>query len=142
MTSDHSMQEIIKKGPSIFMTRKQKFERYLLWVVTVVVAVLVVVVLTVRATAHQSEQASARANAAVAQANLSIQQAAVSIASQCLFFYGVGLASGPTIPNITTKTGLSILVGARVAYEGLGCRLGPLPKAAPEVAANLPPGTH
>lgn len=103
----------------------------------VLVLVIAALVLGLFATskANNSQATANTANHAASQAN-------VSIASQCEFYYGAALASGPTIPASTSKLGLTLFVGARQAYEGLGCDIGPIPDPAPQVKAALPPGVH
>lgn len=103
-------------------------------VMVLVIAGLIISVVAV-SKANDSNTTATTANHAASQAN-------VSIASQCEFYYGAALASGPTLTTTLTKVGLSILVGARQAYEGLGCDIGPIPDPAPQVKAALPAGVH
>lgn len=136
MTAEDPMiRQIVKKGPDQFLTRGQRFERYLLRACAVALIVLGIWVWATNSVAHQANNAAKKATVATAQAN-------VSIASQCEFYYGAALASGPTLATPVSKVGLAILVGARQAYEGLGCDIGPIPAPAPQVKAALPPGVH
>lgn len=132
---DPTIRQIVKRGPDQFLTRRQRFDKYLARACAVGLVALGIWLYATNSVAHQANTAARKANTATAQAN-------VSIASQCEFYYGAALASGPTLPAPVSKIGLALLVGARQAYEGLGCDLGPIPAPAPQVKAALPAGVH
>lgn len=117
--------ETVAKGPRSVETTREKVERWILYFVLAAVFVVGPAVYLTYRFAHATDS---------------------SLHTQCRFYYGVALVSGPTIPKQTTAVGLAILSGGRVAYEGLGCTppqgQPQIPPAAPAVAAVLPPGFH
>jgi hypothetical protein len=122
---DPKVQEIISRGPTQYMTARQRVERYLSWVLLGAVALLSVGYFTVRAVANQASLASAKAGA--------------SVQASCRFWHD--LAELPLTPQ-TTKTGYQIVADAYIAYFGLDCagKNGKLPAPAQQVADLIPPG--
>lgn len=117
------MLSIIDRGPEQFMTRREKFDMWLGRILLIAVAALAVGYFTVNGIAHQAQSASDRANS--------------SVQAQCKFYHDI--AAVPPAPT-SSILGLTILADARIAYDGLGCHNGTLPKADPRVAELLPPG--
>lgn len=122
---DPTIKALIDAGPRHFMTRRQKIERYLLWVIVVAVVALTAGYFAVNGIAHQARSASDRAN--------------TSVQAQCKFYHDI--AAVPPAPT-SSLLGLTILADARIAYDGLGCSNGMLAPADPRVAALLPPGVR
>jgi hypothetical protein len=120
-----AVQHLLDVGPSQFLTRRQKAERYLSWVLLAAVALLTVGYFTVNTIAHQASAASRRAN--------------TSIQAQCQFYHDIANAS---IAATVTPLGLIISADSRIAYAGLGCPNGTLKTPDPRVAKLLPRGVN
>jgi hypothetical protein len=123
--SDPAVQAIVNGGTARYLTRGQKFERFMLWALVAAVAVLGGLYLITNGVAHKADTASRKAN--------------TSVQSQCQFYHDV--ANAP-LGASTSPLGLVILADARIAYSGLNCTNGALAPADPRVQKLLPPGVN
>jgi hypothetical protein len=121
---DPAIQAIVDGGTAPFLSRSQKFERVLLWVLVVAVAGLGFGYLLVNGIAHQARDASNKAGA--------------SVQASCQFWHDL---SQVPLSDTSTRVVFTIIADARIAYAGLGCSPA-LPPADPRVAALLPHGVH
>lgn len=125
------LQNAIAQGPTAYYSRKQNFERWLLYALVAAVIGLGGGYLLNKASASDAAVAAAKAQAAAASAAKNAQ-------GSCQFWGDLSQIEFSSTP------GFKIVADARGAYERLGCEelIAPLPAASAGVLPFLAPGVH
>lgn len=135
MTDDPTLQEIVRRGPSQFLTPWQKAERWALRIGLVGLVIVAVWVYTVHVSSAQAKANSSLAQAASAKANEAADLAKQYAQADCVSWHDIAMVPPPA----QTKT-LQLWADFRKTYYGKDCVpiTGKLPPADPRLFPLLP----